>query len=123
MPKITLVVRDVGKLSPDYSMEFEVPEIPRTGDYISVRRPDIEPWTEDFIVRQVWWQLKDTGEKPYRDENDKPGTVTEIFVEVDQAIGPYAADRWRDRLEQDRLNGREIVEFEVARMQVRQDGK
>ena len=38
MLKIVLVIREAGRLKPDYSLQVEVPELPRVGDYISVQR-------------------------------------------------------------------------------------
>ncbi|UQR60248.1 hypothetical protein LRP30_24845 [Bradyrhizobium sp. C-145] len=40
MPRVVIVVREVGKLNPEYSLEFELPEIPTIGSYISINRPD-----------------------------------------------------------------------------------
>ncbi len=40
MVKINLVVRELGKLKPDYSLDFELPEVPAIGSYISIQRPD-----------------------------------------------------------------------------------
>jgi hypothetical protein len=57
MVQIVLVIREPGRLKPDYSLPFDLSEIPRVDDYISVYRPDSETHTEDVIVRHVWWQL------------------------------------------------------------------
>jgi hypothetical protein len=59
MVKINLVVRELGKMKPDYSLDFELPEVPAIGSYISIQRPDHpEPYGEDVIVRKIWWRLK-----------------------------------------------------------------
>ena len=55
MVKINLVVRELGKLKPDYSLDFELPEVPAVGSYVSIQRPDKpKPYGEDVIVRKVW---------------------------------------------------------------------
>jgi hypothetical protein len=53
--------------------------------------------------------------------NAKVGSLIEIFVECVQATGPYSSDHWRDMLDRRREHGAEIPEFEVARVQIRQD--
>jgi hypothetical protein len=59
MVQINLVVRELGRLKPDYSLDFELPEVPAVGSYISIQRLDHpEPYGEDVIVRKVWWRLK-----------------------------------------------------------------
>jgi len=46
---VIIVVREEGRLKLDYSLEFEVPEVPAVGSYISIRRQDKrEPWGEDL---------------------------------------------------------------------------
>jgi hypothetical protein len=40
MVKVHIVIRQIGRLKPDYSLDFELPEVPRIGDYISIHRPD-----------------------------------------------------------------------------------
>lgn len=98
MVEVVLVVREVGRNSPDYSLHFELPVLPREGDYISINRPDHpEPYSEDVIVRHVWWRLHhpETRASFSGDEKPKVGRLTEIFVECDVALGPYAADHWR----------------------------
>ena len=122
MTQIILVVRQVGRLTPEYQLTLDVPEIPRRGDYISVNRPDApEPYGEDFIVREIGWRFKDTNPGVIGADTDKPGKLTEITVEVDQAIGPYSSDRWRDMLVRHQDNGKEVPVFAISRLQVRQD--
>lgn len=122
MTRVTIVVREVGRLKPDYSIDFELPGVPRPGDYVSVQRPDKpEPYGEDLIVRQVWWRLKHPETGGFGSEPPKVGSLTEILVECAQAIGPYSSDDWRDTLTGKRANGVDVPEFEVARFSVRQD--
>jgi hypothetical protein len=124
MTRVVIVVREVGRLKPDYSLEFDLPEVPQPGSYISIQRPDQpEPYGEDLIVQQVWWRLKHPEIGGFGSEPPKVGATTEILVECAQAIGPYSTDRWRDTLTGKRANGIEVPELEVARVSIRQDGK
>ncbi len=45
MVQIVVVVREPDRLKPDYSLRFDLPEIPKTGSYILIQRPDLpEPF-------------------------------------------------------------------------------
>lgn len=119
MIRATIVVREVGKLKPDYSLPFDLPELPRVGDYISVHRPDTpSPFGEDLIVRHVWWRLEHPDTAPVVDEL-RIGLTKEIFVECDPALGPYSSDRWRRLYDFARGHG-QVTEFEVERFVVRE---
>lgn len=121
MTKVCIVVREVARLKPDYSLVFELPEVPQPGSYLSIQRPDEpEPYGEDLIVEQVWWRLRhpETGGVGF--DPPKVGTLTEIFVECSPAVGPYSSDKWRDLHEAARQRG-EVKEFKVARLSIRQD--
>ncbi|MGY2986489.1 MULTISPECIES: hypothetical protein [unclassified Bradyrhizobium] len=121
MVKVTVVIRDVGRLKPDYSLDFNVPEVPKVGSYISIYRPDAPHHSEDLIVEKVWWGLDHPETEPFANGEPKTGSLREIMVECVQAIGPYSLDRWRDRLQASRERGEDVPEFEVARLSVRQD--
>lgn len=111
MPQVEIVVREVGRTKPEFSLSFNLPEIPKVGDYISIRRIDVrEPLGEDIIVRHVWWRLNHTGEPL------SSGGVTEIFVECDKAIGPYSTNSWKSFLEAKVRGGAEVEVFDVDRM-------
>jgi hypothetical protein len=59
MVQVNIVVREIGKLKPDFALDFELPEVPAVGSYISILRPDTpEPYGEDLVVRKVWWRIK-----------------------------------------------------------------
>jgi hypothetical protein len=106
------VVREVCRLKPDYSLDFELPEVPKPGSYISIQRPDKpEPYGEDLIVRQVWWRLNHPETAGFGSEPPKVGKLTEIMVECEQAIGPYSSDNWRDTL----MGKRARQEIDAAR--------
>jgi hypothetical protein len=82
MTQVTVVIREVGRLNPDYSLEFELPEVPKVGSYISVHRPDNpEPYSEDMIVKEVGWRLEhpETRAATSGDEPLKIGSLKEIL--------------------------------------------
>lgn len=122
MVGVLIVVREVGRSKPDYSLPFELPAVPAVGSYISISRPDTpEPYSEDLVVRHVWWRLHhpETGAAVTGDV--KVGSLTELIVECDPAIGPYALDRWRDALEAAEQRGVAVERFGVERLSIRQD--
>src|SRR5262249_15202689 len=96
-------------------------ELPRVGDYISIHRSDQkEPYGEDLIVRHIWWRLETLETRtmvPVGEE--RAGTVREILLECDKALGPYSSDNWRDELEPARQRG-EIGVFDLERYSVRE---
>jgi hypothetical protein len=119
MIKIVLIVREIPKGKPDYSLDFSVPELPRVGDYISVQSPDTPaPFGEDVIVRHVWWRLRHPETRAGTTDKERiGGTVSEIMVECDPAISPYSSDSWR-REHGARAEEGEIEEFKVKRFVV-----
>jgi hypothetical protein len=123
MVRVTIIVREVGRLKPDYSLYFDLPQVPAVGDYISVQRPDEpEPYGEDLIVRQIWWRLKSPETATVSSGPPKIGGVSEIFVECDPAIGPWTSDRSRDYLTA-AYTGRAMnpLKLHLERVSVRQD--
>src|SRR5438876_1139696 len=112
MVKIILVAREPDSTKMDFSLEFETPEIPRQGEYISVSRPDVrEPLGEDFVVRHVWWRLRHR-ETHGLATTETPGGFVEVFVECDPVTGPYSSQRWRETLEGARNRGHNIEEMQ-----------
>lgn len=100
MIEVIIVVRESVTGKPDFSLHFDLPEIPRVGDYISIRRLDQrEPYGEDVIVRHVWWRLHHPETHGYQ-SSEKPavGKLVEIFVECDPALGPFSSESWRNSL-------------------------
>jgi len=98
--QIIVVIREPGGPSPDYSLKFEVPVVPQIGAYLSIHRPDTpEPFGEDMVVRQVWWRLHHPETAGATMAPGKVGSVVEIFVECEPAIGPYSSERWRKSVE------------------------
>lgn len=113
MVEVVVVLREFGRKKPDYSLKFVLPTLPRPGDYISINRPDHrQPYSEDAIVRHVWWRLHHPDTRAFGAEGtEMVGELTEIMVECDIAIGPYATDQWRKSYS-------EAEKFDVARFSV-----
>jgi hypothetical protein len=123
MTRVIIVVREVGRLKPDYSLDFDLPEVPKPGDYVSIYRPDKpEPYGEDVIVEKIWWRLNHPETAGFGSTPTKIGGVTEIIIECSPALGPHSSDHWRDIHKAAHARG-DVPEFEVARFSVRQDGK
>jgi hypothetical protein len=56
-PDATAAVSGCLRLKPDFALDFDLPEIPTVGSYISIQRPEHEAeWGEDVVVRKVWWR-------------------------------------------------------------------
>jgi hypothetical protein len=121
MVRINLVVRELGRLKPDYSLDFELPEVPAIGAYISIQRPDHpEPYGEDVIVRKIWWRLNHSETAASAANPPKVGGMNEIFVECDVAMSPYSSDNWLKWANAGKARGANVEEFEVARFSVRE---
>jgi hypothetical protein len=119
--KFNVVVREVGRNTPDYSLEFEAPAPPAVGAWLSIVRPDSKyGHSEDVVVRHVWWKLSHPETEPVATDS-KVGELVEIIVECDPALGPHSLDRWRDSLAAARARGIAVAEFDVARFSVRED--
>ena len=119
---VTVMVRELGSTKPDYSLKFELPEIPRVGSYISVTRPDTPKAysEEDLVVRHVWWRLYHPETSAVSAENKRMGKATEIVVECDPALGPWARDKWRNMMESAASSGVEVEHFPITRLVIRE---
>ena len=120
--RVRLYVCEPGERKPDFSLAFDLPEVPRPGDYISVHREDKEtPHTEDLVVRHIWWNLETTETRTSSSEDEeRVGNLREIGLECEMALGPYSTDRWLDQMRQHEANGRTIKRFDVSRFSVRE---
>src|SRR5919205_4005621 len=89
---VRLVIVPPGGGEADYSLDFNLPSIPRPGDYISVMRPD-QQGTEDFIVRRTWWTLEYPDAPMIQDSKSTVrGSTKKVAVECEIAMGPYSSD-------------------------------
>lgn len=99
--KVRIVVVPPGGGEADYNLVFDLPAVPRAGDYITVLREG-EAGTEDFIVRRVWWALK-YPEAPAAQTRSSEVTGQlqdgEVGVEAEAAIGQWSSDQHREAWE------------------------
>ena len=120
MIKVCIVIREPGRTKPDYRLDFNLPALPRKGDYISVQRPDKQsPWGEDMIVQEIWWRLDHPETKSISSEKPKSGSVNEIMIECEPATSPYSSDNWKKYVEGHRTP-ESVPTFDVARLDVRE---
>jgi hypothetical protein len=89
---VKLVFVPPGGGEADYSLDFELPGVPRAGDYISVMRPN-QQGTEDFIVRRTWWTLEYPDAPMVQDaKNAARGSTKDVVVECEFAKGHYSSE-------------------------------
>jgi hypothetical protein len=120
MVKVTVLVREVGKLKPDFEVDFDLPEIPTVGSYISIQRPEHEAeWGEDVVVRKVWWRLKHPETAAHASDPPGFGTVRQIIAECDVATSPWSSDKWLKSADAARAEGMNVEAFEVQRLNIR----
>ena len=109
MIKVILVIRELNKHKPASYLSFDVPELPRVGDYVSIFRGEGAVGSEDVVVRHVWWHLR------HSNDGSGVGNVRDIMVECDAAIGPYATETWRGTTDAAKAEGAYIAQFRVSR--------
>ena len=122
--KVKLIVVPPGGGRYEYSIDFEMPAVPRAGEYITLARDkDLKgsPRDEDgaiaiyscFYVRQVWWDLRHPGDgltaKP-----DEIGSADMIAVEVEDARGPHMTASHRRACDVWEQKGHTVRTFESA---------
>ena len=121
MVRCIIVVREVGGLKPDYSLEFDLPEVPKPGAYISIYRGiPAGPYSEDLVVEKIWWDLNHP-DCYLTDGSTAVGNAINIMVECTPAIGPTSNDRWRDMLTAHTARGVAVPVFEVERFGISRD--
>lgn len=121
MVEVNVVVREPGRESPDYSLDFELPELPAIGSYISITRDgENELYSEDLIVRHVWWRLRHPATDGVTSDR-KLGRVKEVVVECDIAEGPHASAHWVKWAAAARARGAIVETFGIARYSIPQE--
>lgn len=100
-------------------LPFDLPEVPKVGDYIFIFRPDPETHTEDVIVRHVCWPLGSPEDPGIVSRSPSMvGMVRDILVECEVALGRYARDSWRVWADAAKVRGTEVVAFHAGRSSV-----
>tara|TARA_Y100000114_G_C11761304_1_gene329898 strand:- start:3554 stop:3886 length:333 start_codon:yes stop_codon:yes gene_type:complete len=105
--KVTLIVVPPGGGEADYEVDFEMPAIPRNGDYIVLNRSDDtykdKPGMAYFIVRRTWWSLE---------YDDRGGRTNVVAVEVEFAKGPVQSEPHTSSIKMYESRGKKARELE-----------
>lgn len=122
MIDVLVIIREPGREKPMSTYRFQLPSLPRIGDYLSICGPDIRPpFGEDVIVKHIWWRLQHPSAGATIYDDTAIGRVEEIFVECDIAQGPYASSTWKKQAATARAKGVEVEEFGISRISIAQD--
>ena len=111
---VRLVFVPPGGGEADYSLDFDLPAIPRPGDYITVMRPN-QSGTEDFIVRRTWWTLE-YPEAPMiqNSKNAVRGSAKSVAVECEFAKGNYSSEAHKKACDAYEQRGGTVSEFDAS---------
>ena len=117
--KVQLYFVPPGGGEADYSLDFDMPAVPRPGDYISIRRPikaaSEFPGTCDFIVRRTWWSLDYPNNDLYQSEGEEVyGTTTNVIVECEFAIGPWSSEEHKRMVAMYEARGKGKLTFDSS---------
>ncbi|MCJ2011083.1 hypothetical protein [Methylobacterium sp. J-076] len=124
--KVTLIVVPPGGGEAEYTLDFELPAVPREGEYITVARDDAladpKPDPQDgsigiyecFYVRRAWWDLRYPSSAPYaKGEGQGPvGSAYMIAVEAETARGPHMTGSHRRSCETYERRGLPVRTFD-----------
>lgn len=97
MFRVTIVIRGLGSQAADCCLDFDLPEVPRVGSYITLKRPGKSD-VEGVQVRRVWWRMK----QPEIDGAAFDGAIgraESIFVECGPTALPCSTEEWRPSLQ------------------------
>jgi hypothetical protein len=110
--RLMFVPPDGGEI--DYSLDFELPAVPRPGDYITIARKGAKSvGSEDFIVRRTWWYLEYPDEDSYHDKQSQvTGRTVDIGVECEFAHGAYSSDSHKRACDMYTSRGKSVKEFD-----------
>ncbi len=75
-----------------HGLEFELSEIPRTGECINLSRPD-QSGSSTFVVRAVHWALDYKNCDP---KSHRVGKATVVTLECEFVLGPYDYEEHKD---------------------------
>lgn len=110
---VRLVFVPPGGGEADYSMDFELPEIPRPGDYITIRRGE-KPYTEDFVVRRTWWSLEYPETEGFTAKEGEHGKFRQAAVECEFAIGPFSSEDHKNACHRYQNKTGQLREFDAS---------
>ncbi|MDR7126612.1 hypothetical protein J2X53_003454 [Pseudorhodobacter sp. 4114] len=111
--KVRLIFVPPGGGEADYQLQFELPAIPQTGDYISILR-DEEVGYETFIVRRTIWELRYPASQGVSASEHEHGTASTIFVECEFARGAFSSDNHKRACDAYEARGFKVPEHEAT---------
>ncbi len=86
-----LLFEDEGD-KPSQSLTFDLPEVPRSGDRVTISRPNQEGCS-NFIVRRTRWQLDyPDAQTSHRVGENVVGNTSAITIECTFALGTYSSE-------------------------------
>lgn len=91
----------------DWGQDFDLPEMPREGDYIHVYNASGPMGACAFRVRRVWWHLDHPG-------TDAAGGLKHVYVECEIADSPIAGDAHKQSVAMYEARGKGRVELEFS---------
>ncbi|NWG52864.1 MAG: hypothetical protein HXY28_04015 [Hydrogenophilaceae bacterium] len=94
MVEVVIVVREFGRKKPDYSLKFELPTLPRPGDYISIKKQ----WRKANAERALARGREDSAK--FRKSN--PESVRASQRKWNAANKEYKRQADRDRYEREK---------------------
>lgn len=120
--KVTLIVVPPGGGEADYNLDFDLPAVPRAGEYITVARDDVlaNPQRaqggdfgiyECFFVRRAWWDLRYPHSRPTSQPGDI-GSAYMIAIEAEPARGPHMTEAHRRSCETYEAKGLTVRTFD-----------
>ncbi len=113
--KVRLVFVPPGGGEADYTLFFDMPSVPQSGDYISVVREERPGKTEDFIVRRTWWNLHQPDCATFAKDGDEVvGKVAYIVVECEFARGHCSGSAHVDTCDRFESSGRSVKKFDIT---------
>lgn len=107
--KCRLIMVPPGGGEADYSLDFDLPTIPRAGEGLCISRDDRATGYECFIVRSVRWELKYPSSKAHAvSGTEEVGKVGMIAVECEFAFGPFMTPEHQRACEAYRNRGKDV---------------
>lgn len=115
--RVTLAFVPPGGGETDYSLDFDMPALPRAGDYISINRPGNNPKARagmlHFMMRRVHWFLKHSPYDPSASlGNQEVGTTSDAIIECEFARGPTPSEEHDRSCDMYEARGKPIQRFD-----------
>jgi hypothetical protein len=111
--KVRLIFVPPGGGEADYQLQFELPAIPQTGDYISILR-DQEVGYESFIVRRTIWELQYPASKGVTADDGSHGTPSTIYVECEFARAAFSSENHKKACDSYEARGFKVPDQEAT---------